>query len=86
MDRLQALAISPSGFVFDAANGATFTVNQPGRLILEGMQSGLGLQALVDRLVQAFYTGTSDLRRDVLAFVRNLKLQGLVDDSFQLED
>jgi hypothetical protein len=86
MEQLRALAISPSGFVFDPTSGATFTVNGPGRLLLEGMQAGHGLQRLAEELATHFYTGTADLSRDVLAFVRTLQVHGVLADCFELED
>ena len=81
---LDQLAISPRGFVFDPRTGATFTVNATGRVLLEGLRDGLGLEGLIGRLRGTFEVDESDLRRDVLEYVRLLKDEGLLAGSFEL--
>ena len=85
MDTLNNLAISPTGFVFDPSTGATYTVNASGRVLLEGIRDGLGLEALVDALGTQFDVAEADLRRDVLEYARFLREQQLVPASFELE-
>ncbi|MBN2799871.1 MAG: PqqD family protein [Deltaproteobacteria bacterium] len=80
------LAISPSGFVFDPRTGATFSANPAARLLLEGMQEGEGLAALVARLQAHFEVGEADdLERDVLEFLRVLQDETLVPAERELE-
>jgi hypothetical protein len=83
-DRLEQLAISPSGFVFDARTGSTFTVNATGRLILEGVRDGLGLTALSAHIAEHFASEGADLERDVLEYVALLRENGLLPSSFEL--
>jgi hypothetical protein len=83
-DRLATLAISPTGFVFDPRSGATFTVNDTGRTIIEALRDGRGLDDTVTELSGAFDTGRSDLRRDVLEYVRVLRDQGLLPVDYEL--
>ncbi len=45
-DALRHLAISPSGFVFDPNTGSTFTCNETGRPLLEGLREGLAWAGL----------------------------------------
>ncbi len=82
--RLAMLAISPSGFVFDPTSGATFTVNDTGRLILEGVRDGLDLAGLTNALAEQFDAGAADLQRDVLEYVRLMRESGLIPASFEL--
>ena len=82
---LANLAVSPTGFVFDPVNGATFTVNTTGALLIEGIREGLGLDALLERLDARFERGEADLSRDVLEFVRVLQDEGLLSRDFELE-
>lgn len=82
--RLAQLAISPSGFVFDPQTGGTFTVNETGRLILEGVRDGLGLSELAADLDGRFDSGGADLERDVLEYVRLLRESGLLPTGFEL--
>lgn len=81
---LDGLAISPTGFVFDPRTGGTFSVNPAGRLLLEGIRDGLGLDALVSAIEAEFDTHAADLQRDVLEFARTLKAQGFVAPDFEL--
>ena len=81
---LEQLAISPSGFVFNPTTGATFTVNGSGRALIEGLRDGRSLDELVETLTESFSTGTADLKRDVLEFVRVLQDQGLIPATFEL--
>lgn len=83
-DRLSQLAISASGFVFDPRSGATFTVNDTGRTIIEGLRDGSGLDDIVSALKDAFATDRADLRRDTLEYVRQLRDQGLLPADFEL--
>jgi len=82
--RLAQLAISPSGFVFDPKTGSTFTVNETGRLILEGVRDGLGLSELATSLEGRFDAGGADLERDVLEYIRILCENGLLPAGFEL--
>ncbi|MCB9763168.1 MAG: PqqD family protein [Alphaproteobacteria bacterium] len=85
LDALSHLAISPSGFIFDPSSGATFTTNDTGRALLEGIRDGRSLDELVAQLEETFQVYGSDLRRDVLEFVRVLQDEGLLDRDFELE-
>jgi len=83
-DRLSQLAISASGFVFDPRSGATFTVNDTGRTIIEGLRDGNGLDDIVASLDDAFACDRADLKRDTLEYVRQLRDQGLLPTDFEL--
>lgn len=85
VNALNDLAISPSGFVFDPRTGATFSVNEVGRVLLEGLRDGHGLAALGAHLAARFDVDGADLHRDVLEFVRRLQGEGLLDARFELE-
>lgn len=83
-DRLSQLAISASGFVFDPRSGATFTVNDTGRTIIEGLRDGNGLDDIVASLDDLFACDRADLKRDTLEYVRQLRDQGLLPTDFEL--
>ena len=83
-DRLSQLAISASGFIFDPMSGATFTVNETGKTIIEGIRDGAGLDSIVASLDDTFSCERSDLRRDTLEYVRQLRDQSLLPADFQL--
>jgi hypothetical protein len=82
---LSRLAISPTGFVFDPRTGATYSINDTGRAILESLRDGRTLDDAVDALQHEFESHGSDLRRDVLEYVTLLREHGLLPADFELE-
>ncbi len=83
--KLNELAISDSGFVFDPWSGATFNINATGLAILEGLKEDLGREGLLERLMSRFQVGEADLHRDIDEFVSQLRENGLLARDFQLE-
>lgn len=78
--RLQDLALSESGFVFDPFTGATFTANPTGLLVLQGLRDGLSRSQIVERLRQQFSVDGifEQVESDVGDFVRLLVQQALL--------
>ena len=83
--RLNELAVSDTGFVFDPLSGATFNTNASGLAILEGLKEGRIRDALVADLEARFEVGEADLHRDVDEFVALLRDHGLVGKGFRVE-
>jgi PqqD family protein of HPr-rel-A system len=81
---LNRLAISPTGFVFDPHTGATYSINEAGRTILESLRDSGDLADTVLALEDAFDADGADLRRDVLEYVSMLREHGLVPANFEL--
>lgn len=87
LQRLNELAISDAGFVFDPWSGATFNVNPSAKGLLDGLKAGEGRDALIARLQEGFdVSELTDLRRDVDEFVGILKELGLIPREFILDD
>lgn len=84
LESLNHLAISPSGFVFDPTTGATFTTNETGRRLLEGLRDGLDLEGLVASLSDRFQVQGADLRRDIFEYLRVLQDEQLIPRDFDL--
>jgi hypothetical protein len=85
--RLQELAISETGFVFDPYSGGTFTVNRTGLTILHGLREKLTRPALLERLrAQYQISANTDLETDLGEFTRLLIHQGLLPADFVLDD
>lgn len=78
--RLQDLALSESGFVFDPYTGATFTANGTGLLVLQGLRDGLSRAQIVERLRQSFEVDAigDQIESDVGDFLRLLVQQALL--------
>lgn len=84
MQRLKDLAISDTGFVFDPFSGATYTVNDTARCVLDGLKRGLRRDEIVDDLRERFEPAGEDLVRDLDELVQSLRLFGLVPAAFEV--
>ncbi len=84
--RLQDLALSESGFVFDPYSGSTFTANRTGLFILNALREGTSRAALVERLRRSFAVADADLESDVGEFGRLLVQHGLLPPDFSLAE
>ncbi|MBF0426022.1 MAG: PqqD family protein [Magnetococcales bacterium] len=51
-NRLRDLAVSPSGFAFDARSGQSFTLNTTGRIALELLQNGASIEEAAGQLAE----------------------------------
>lgn len=76
--RLQDLALSDTGFVFDPASGATFTVNASGLCVLKAMRDGLSRAEIAARLRERFDVRAGDPARDVADFMELLAQHGVL--------
>lgn len=82
--KLRDLAVSESGFVFDPYTGATFSANDTGLVILEGLRAGLDRQAVVAKLRDTFdLRGDEDVQRDLDEFLELLRKHRLVPSDFR---
>ena len=81
---LKDLAVSESGFVFDPHTGSTFTLNETGKAVLEGLREGCDLEELAELLDDRFEVGSADVRRDLYEFLRLLRQHGLVGSGHEL--
>lgn len=75
--RFRDLAVSESGFVFDPYGGQTYSVNAPGRVILEALRRGEDVAGIEAALRAAFEVEpAADLGRDVREYLLQLREQG----------
>lgn len=85
-NRLKDLAVSDSGFLFDPYSGSTFTVNQTGRVIFDGLKDGSGREQIIADLEKAFdTTDDDDLQRDLDEFIHMLRQSGLLPEDFAIQ-
>jgi len=83
IQQLKDLAVSDSGFVFDPHTGATFTMNETGKAVLEGLREGADLDELVELLEDRFDAEEADVRRDLLEFLGLLRQSGLLGAGYE---
>ncbi len=84
LKRLEDLAISESGFLFDPYSGATFNINHTGRLILQLLKEGKGFEDIQFALKGKYEVGDADLGSDIYEFINLLKENCLLPNSFML--
>ena len=78
MGKLQKLAISDEGFIFDPETGSSFTVNQTGLFILKLLKEGKSQEEIVEVLTQEFDVSREEAARDLIDFLEQLRLNGLL--------
>lgn len=64
----------------DQATGRYFTVDGSGVLLWEQLASDTDVECLVSQLIAAYEVSPNVARRDVLAFLRDLRRQGLLQE------
>ncbi len=77
-EKLSALAISDSGFIFDPVTGHSFTSNETGISIINFLKQGLSVDEVVDELLEIYDIDENQLEIDVLDFIQNLKNYNLI--------
>jgi len=79
VSRLRDLAMSDSGFVFDAKTGYTYSANATALSAIRWLKDGSSLTDVVARLAKDFEVDPlDDLVRDVDELVARLREHGLV--------
>jgi len=76
--RLDDLAVSETGFIFDPYSGATFSLNDSALCLLRGLKEGLDRDGLIARLEESFDVAGADLHRDVDEFLELLRYHGVL--------
>jgi len=80
MNKLNRLAVSEEGFIFDPETGNSYTVNQTGLFILELLKEGKSQDEIVDALTKEFEVSPEEAQRDLIDFLEQLRLFGLLEE------
>ena len=75
---VEHLALSESGFLFDARTGSTFSLNRTGTYILRALIDGVDPNAVSLRMIDTFDIDPPTAERDVETFLFRLRELGLV--------
>ncbi|MBC8385470.1 MAG: PqqD family protein [Candidatus Cloacimonetes bacterium] len=78
VDKLNSLAISETGFIFDPTSGHSFTTNEVGMEILILLKSGKEIQEIIEDLQEGYTVSENELEIDVMDYIHNLKNYYLV--------
>jgi len=79
--RLNALAVSDSGFIFDPSTGQTFTTNEIGLEIIRLLKEGKKLEAIVSYIDEHYDADGDVIYKDTVQFLSQLKTYRLIDES-----
>ena len=73
LDRLKALAISDSGFIFDPSSGHSFTTNGTGVEIISALKAGTDPGDIAPKIIETYEVSPDDAERDVSDFMDSLR-------------
>ncbi len=74
MSKLQRLAISDEGFIFDPETGNSYTVNTTALEILKMLKEGLSKEEILTELINQFDVEKEEAERDLIDFLEQLKV------------
>lgn len=69
----QNVAISDSGFLFQAATGESFTLNEIGKMIVKMLQDNSTVEQIVEKVCEEYDTDSRTAERDLEDFITQLK-------------
>jgi len=74
------LAISDSGFLFFPTTGETFTLNELGKQIIQGLHDGKDSEKIIEQIMEKFDADRETVERDLDDFLSQLKNYDLVKE------
>jgi len=77
---LENLALSESGFLFDARTGSTYSLNRTGTFVLRELMAGTPVGKIGGRLLEAFEVDAETAARDVEQILFRLKFLGVIPE------
>ena len=78
MERLQRLAISDEGFIFDPETGNSFTTNKVGLWIMGRLKEDRTVSQIFEDMVEQFDTDREEAQRDLMDFMEQLRASRLL--------
>jgi hypothetical protein len=77
---IRGLALSESGFVFLPSTGETFTVNEPGRTVILGLQDHKTVAEIIGSMAEGYDADALTIQRDVEDFLGQLRQYQLMTE------
>jgi len=78
VERLQRLAISDEGFIFDPETGNSFTTNKVGLWIMGRLKEDRTVSQIFEDMVEQFDTDREEAQRDLMDFMEQLRASRLL--------
>ncbi len=79
MELKKNIAISESGFVFNASRGESFNVNPIGHYILELIKEGKHKTEIIELILEAYQIDMATCEKDVDDFIKMLNQNNIVE-------
>jgi len=79
--RLNALALSDSGFIFDPATGQAFTANELGLEIIRLLKEGKTFEEIVSHIENHYEAGYDLIYKDIAQFLGQLRTYRWFDEN-----
>lgn len=76
---LEHLAVSESGFLFDARTGHSYTLSRTGTFLVRALVAGAAAEELTPRIVDTYDVDGAVAARDVEQFLMRMRDLGLLD-------
>ncbi len=73
MEKLQRLAISDEGFIFDPTTGNSFTTNKVGLWIMGQLKEDREISEILEDMVEQFETNQEEAQKDLMDFMEQLR-------------
>lgn len=70
--KLQSIAISDNGFIFNPMTGESFNVNNVGQRIIELIKEGKTQEEIIDVLDSEFLSDRTSIEKDLQEFISML--------------
>lgn len=81
MELRKNLALSESGFLFNPANGDSFSLNPIGLEIIQAIKQGSDEQAIRQQLLQNYAVDANTLEKDLYDFLNLLRKHRLLHEN-----
>jgi hypothetical protein len=76
--KINNLAISPNGFIFDPSTGHSYTANETALFIMKGIGEGKTISQLVEALHETYLVEPAMAEQDAVSLIEHLKSHYLV--------
>ncbi|MBI4861384.1 MAG: PqqD family protein [Candidatus Riflebacteria bacterium] len=76
----ERFVIKDSGFIMDLSTGHSFTANPTGIAMFKALMEGCSREEIVDRVRREFKVDGETVRRDLDAFLLDLKVMHIHED------
>ena len=76
--KLQNLAISDNGFIFDPASGHSYTANETAVFVINNLKDGKSTEEIIDSLLEVYQVDKNTAEADLLGIVEQLTANYLV--------